>query len=1258
LALGAGGKALGRLGVFRAAASFLRSAPRSVTRDLTRDAGQTARRSLRTDLANLRTRARQFVSRTLTKDPIDVATGEVVLAQTDVELAGMLPLVLARTHVSSYRSGTLFGPSWASTLDQRLEVDSSGMTLASADGMVLAYPTPASDDAVWPIEGPRRPLSPEAGGGYAVADPQTGHVHHFASLDGTRARTLPLTAVTDRNGNRIDFHYDDEAVLTEVRHSGGYRIAVDVVDGRVRALRLVTGPGDAPAVELARYAYDGAGHLAEVVDSSGEPLRFSYDAAGRLTGWIDRNGSWYRYSYDERGRAVTGDGADGFLNTRLTYDPDGRFTTVTDSLGHVTTYRLNELRQVVAEVDPLGHRTTSEWDRYDRLLSRTDPRGHTTRYRYDAAGNVIEIRRADGRRITGRYNALNLPVTVVGADEETTWRQEYDTRGNLIAVTDPAGGITRRTYDDRGSLTAISDALGATTHVVTNPAGLPVRITDPAGAEVRYERDFFGRVTAMTDPAGGVARYGWTVDGRPAWRTAPGGAIERWTYDGEGNPTTHVDTAGQVTRTEYTHFDLPATRTGPDGARLEFGYDTEARLVSVTTSQGLVWRYEYDAAGNLARETDFNGRRVTYAHDAGGRLISRVDGAGQTTHFTRDPLDRVTAQVTGGKVTAFSYDPAGNLMRAANPDADVVFQRDRLGRVTAETCNGATVHTAYDALGRRVLRRTPTGAESHWAYDAAGRPVGLRTAGEELRFGYDPAGREIERRIGSGVVLAQEWDPLHRLTSQALWGAPGADAPPAPGTEGPAAHASGPRLLQHRTYGYRADGHVTAIGDRLAGSRTFDLDRAGRVTAVSADGWAERYAYDDAGNVTHAVWPAPPDEEASGEDSVGERDYSGTLLRRAGRVHYEHDVQGRVVLRRRRTLSGKVLTWTYTWDVGDRLSSVTTPDGRRWHYRYDPLGRRVTKERVGPEGVIEQTDFHWDGLLLVEETHTDWQRTGPVRRTLTWNHRPGTFQPLTQTERAPGASQDWVDQRFHAIITDLVGAPAELVDAGGGVVRQPRRSLWGAGLASDTTPSSCPLRFPGQYHDSESGLDYNYRRYYDPAGGRYQSGDPLGLTPQPNPHAYVHNPTVSADPLGLAPYPLENNRSMWQQKIEAKAAADRGLSPVTLHEGAGMEGLTGALRGESEFKWAVVAGEGGARELRVMPANYGANGWPRTEMAHTVLAGPGGKVYAAGSGSAMEGFPAFINRASGHFEPGEETLPIGTAAFDKAGIDVIASNTY
>jgi RHS repeat-associated protein len=38
------------------------------------------------------------------------------------------------------------------------------------------------------------------------------------------------------------------------------------------------------------------------------------------------------------------------------------------------------------------------------------------------------------------------------------------------------------------------------------------------------------------------------------------------------------------------------------------------------------------------------------------------------------------------------------------------------------------------------------------------------------------------------------------------------------------------------------------------------------------------------------------------------------------------------------------------------------------------------------------------------------------------------------------------------------------------------------------------LRFAGQYYDSETGLHYNYHRYYDPKLGRYLRADPYSLS--------------------------------------------------------------------------------------------------------------------------------------------------------------------
>lgn len=1002
-------------------------------------------------------------------DPVDIASGEVIMGQRDVELPGLLRLVFDRTHVSSYRCGRWFGPSWASTVDQRLEVGDAGVRFFAPDGMILVYPLPMAGEPTLPVEGPRWPLTLHVDGTLSLRDTTAEQTLHFDRPDPTD-RTARLRAISGAAGHRIDLAYDAEGSPVELRHSGGYRVGLTVSARRITALRLI-GTDATPDVPIMRYGYDDAGRLTEVVNSSGLPTLLRYDDAGRLAGWQDRNGVWYRYEYDEQGRCVRTVGADGFLSSQFAYDTERRRTTYTDSLGSVTTYELNPARQLVRETDPLGNVTSFEWDRYDRKLSETDPAGRVTRFAYDEDGRLARVDYPDGTSTSAVLSPTGMPATVAAPDGVHWLLGERGT--TMLAGPDGVTTVSRGA-PERG--------------LVRNAAGLIIAETDESGATTRIEYDQFGRPAAVTGPQGGVTRHGWTVEGLPAWQVDPDGSRHSWRYDAEGNEIEYTDPAGRTTRTEYAGFDLPVAVTDPLGARTEYRYDTELRVTEIRAMQGLAWRYEYDPAGNVARTVDFDGRQRSYRYDPVGRVAAATDPAGVVTEFDHDVVgNTVAVRRPDGSTARYAYDGLDRLVRAITTDTELVLERDEFGRVVAETVDGRTVRTGYDLDGRMVRRETPSGAVSEWTFDATGKPVQLRTGGQTVAFGHDGLGRETARRLSRGFHLTQSYGMTDGPTTQAV-----------------ASPAGRPEPVHRKDFRYRLGGDLAGVRTPAIGSHEFDVDAAGQVVGVRSADWQERYRYDAMGNVVFAQWP----NSAIGSPATGERRYTGTVIESAGGVRYRHDASGRRV-----ASESAAGVRRYVWDAGDRLVGVSDPDGTRWRYRYDGRGRRVAKQHLAADGtVLERTEFSWSDWQVVEQVRT---AVDGGRHVITWDYHPTDGTVLTQVEQLlPAGSDTAVGVRWYTVLTDQVGTPTELFTPTGELVWQRRHTLWG--LAESRGGVDIPLRFPGQYHDAETGLYYNTLRYYDPETARFLSPDPLGLVAALNPVSYVPNPLVWIDPLGLA----------------------------------------------------------------------------------------------------------------------------------------------
>jgi RHS repeat-associated protein len=104
--------------------------------------------------------------------------------------------------------------------------------------------------------------------------------------------------------------------------------------------------------------------------------------------------------------------------------------------------------------------------------------------------------------------------------------------------------------------------------------------------------------------------------------------------------------------------------------------------------------------------------------------------------------------------------------------------------------------------------------------------------------------------------------------------------------------------------------------------------------------------------------------------------------------------------------------------------------------------------------------------------------------------------------------------------TDHLSTPLRVTDAVRRLVWEASYNSFGAANINDDVDNDGihfvqNLRFPGQYVDAESGLHYNWHRYYAPELGRYAQPDPL-VQPHQSSYSYVGNyPLRGIDPTGL-----------------------------------------------------------------------------------------------------------------------------------------------
>ena len=907
-------------------------------------------------------------------DPVDSFSGGQSGDITDISLGGRTPFLLferryrgelaelaAKGKVPSGLVYTTLGRGWASTLDWRLVISTSTITVRGDDGG--AYDYQLRTDGSWAGPDTLRMTLVQSGGGYLLTRP-SGDGFRFDS-------TGRLVAIRDHQAHELTVAYDVNGFVDSFTDAAS-RTADVTVDGAGRITRI-----DLPDGRYVTYGYTTDGFLASVRMLDGKTVTYVTDRRGRITAIKDPDGHTILANvYDGRGRVVTQTDALGNAS-HFAYDRGLNVATLAfGPRGDVSITCFNPEGTTRATLDALdGHRDYT-YDRRALATSATDELGAQTRYASDTAGNPTKVTDASGLSVSTVYDGQNRPTSMTGADGSTLTtsydpttggpstvtrtkgvdsRQvaayTYNALGLPETITEPGGATTTLLYDSRGYLSSSTDAEGRKTTFVTDARGFVTSSVDPLGNATggtpsqhttTMTYDDLGRVLTVTDPLGHVTVNTYDVMGRLATTESPLHSLTTNTYDTKGQLRTVTRSLTASTNATTTYeYDAAGNRTAvvdAENRRTELTYDMLNRLVLTHDADGKDWAVAYDPAGRATKSTDPTGRSTTTAYDAIGRVTTTTDAAGKSTTYgydtagrlqtVTDPLTHATTYgydwmgrqnaVTNAKQETASvvFNAAGDVESVTNARSKTTtFEYDDTHRLTKVTEPGGIVTTfAYDDTGRLASRTNDRTVVEHYEYDADGRPTRvIDPLNHTWTTAYDADGHIDSTLDANGQTVDYTFDLGGRLLSL------------------------DPDVGATISFAYDDTDRRESMTDG-AGTTTYGYDPIGRLTSSVRGGRTTGYAYDGAGRPQSVTYPV-----------------SG------GSVGYAYDTAGRL-----QTITDWASrTTTYGYDDASRVTSITRPGSLATTIGYDELNRplSVATTKSGNPLLTQTYTYDPDGNL-------------------------------------------------------------------------------------------------------------------------------------------------------------------------------------------------------------------------------------------------------------------------------------------------------
>jgi RHS repeat-associated protein len=973
-----------------------------------------------------------------------------------------------------------------------------------------------------------------------------------------------LTRRTDPLGGATSYGYDNTGRRTSMVSPRGNAAGADPA---AFTTAYTYDPAGAltkntdPLGHATSYGYDADGNQTTVTDPLGHITTTMFDAESQPTKVTRADGTFLAYGYDADGNQTSQTNA--LTNTTTyAYDPLNQVSSTHDPLNRATTYGYDPAGQLTSKTDPALRTTTFAYDAAGQrtTLSYSDATTPNVTYTYTTLGQRATM--ADGTGTTTyTYDWLGrLTASTNGAGQATSYA--YDLAGHLTTLTYPNTKAVTRSYDDAGRLHTVTDWLGHTTTLTPDLDSNPASVVSGNAVTATSTFDNADQLSTITDTAAGttVASFGYTrnANGQLA-STTPTGV----TQGNESYPYTQLNQLAGVNTATYAYDAADNLTNLVNGTTQTF--DAANQLTSATTA-GATTSYTYDSLGNQAAIVPATGDHTSYAYDQAQHLSAVQKGklyqpltpariadtdTGSGKPYAGQPIGpggtlNVQATGMGGVPSTGISAVVVNVAQITDTSATylTVFQT---GITRPATSNVNAVAGGADATNEVTV---PVGTNGQISiYNQAGTTnvivdvLGYYSAGGAGMNAITPT-RIADTRTGSGQPYAGQPIPARgTLTVQVS------------GTAGIPATAT-TAILEATVVTPTAGGYLTAypagitrpgisnldyqVGVTLTKEIDADLGTSpsGAVTFYNSATVPVNLILDVAGYVNSVGDSLTPLTSAriadtrtgSGQNDAGKTMAANTALtiQAAGQGGVPANARSVVV---NLTVPGNTTTGyltAYPSGTHPATTNVTYSPGaiafNQVTVKLSPTGTftiwnaggtaDVIIDVMGSYGPLSSYTYNGDGLRATRTTTTGtqnfaWDPTGAVPLMLT----DGAISYIYDDNGNPLEQVDTTGTVLY-YQHDQYGSTRLLTTATGAVAATYSYDPYG-NLTGHTGTADTPLRWNGQYQDTDTGLYYLRNRYYNPVTAQFLTRDPLeALTASA--YSYADgNPLNAADPMGL-----------------------------------------------------------------------------------------------------------------------------------------------